>query len=190
MSYINFLNNEIPSILLLALIIISLIFITILIISYVKKIEINVKGLGFVLIIQLFIFTTILIWTLILNFLVCIAFFMFIISLCFQTIDSSVICVQMRLLTLLILSHLLNFLIYILFNQINEQLVQNKDKITNKYISFLVKVMTALTLFATGLYTMFFDQSLWGVGIAMLSLLTVALSFIEIYRIIKKGEWK
>lgn len=50
--------------------------------------------------------------------------------------------------------------------------------------------MTALTLLLTGLYSMIYNRSNWGFLISVFSFVTVALSFIEIYRVIKKGEWK
>ncbi|MDT3949088.1 hypothetical protein [Staphylococcus haemolyticus] len=50
--------------------------------------------------------------------------------------------------------------------------------------------MTASTLLLSGIYSMIYDRSNWGFVIAVFSLATVALSLIEMYRVIKKGEWK
>lgn len=190
MNYIVKLEQDLPSMVPMTLIIVSIVFIAILMFSTIKKVGINILGMGVILIVQLIVFTIILIWTLLLNALVLLSIIMFLISLIYVTIDFSVIHTQKILLILFMSSQALNYFMFKQFKLISEQFVKNQDIITNKYISFLVKVMTALTLLLTGLYSMIYNRSNWGFLISVFSFVTVALSFIEIYRVIKKGEWK
>lgn len=186
MNYIVKLEQDLPSMVPMTLIIVSIVFIAILMFSTIKKVEINILGMGVILIVQLVVFTIIFIWTLLLNALVLLSIIMFLISLIYVTIDFSVIHTQKILLILFMSSQALNYFMFKQFKLISEQFVKNQDIITNKYISFLVKVMTALTLLLTGLYSMIYNRSNWGFLISVFSFVTVALSFIEIYRVIKK----
>ncbi|MDT3949089.1 hypothetical protein [Staphylococcus haemolyticus] len=136
MNYIVKLEQDLPSMVPMTLIIVSIVFIAILMFSTIKKVEINILGMGVILILQLVVFTIILIWTFLLNALVFLSIIMFLNSLCYITIDFSVIHTQIILLILFISSQLLNYLLFKQFKLISEQFVKNQDLITNKYISF------------------------------------------------------
>ncbi len=100
MNYIVKLEQDLPSMVPMTLIIVSIVFIAILMFSTIKKVEINILGMGVILIVQLVVFTIIFIWTLLLNALVLLSIIMFLISLIYVTIDFSVIHTQKILLIL------------------------------------------------------------------------------------------
>lgn len=87
MNYIVKLEQDLPSMVPMTLIIVSIVFIAILMFSTIKKVEINILGMGVILIVQLVVFTIIFIWTLLLNALVLLSIIMFLISLIYVTID-------------------------------------------------------------------------------------------------------
>lgn len=183
-DYLNNINSNFPSI----------VIITILIIIYlsVKQIievltEIN-TGIQFLL--NTYLLSIIIVWSLLLNMVLILAIFLFYICLLYNSINFIIIKSQVLILLLIIFTIILDFFLLNQVKIILNKFVKDRKMITDKYIAFLVKIMTSLTLLMTGLYTMFTDNRMFGFIIATCSITTVVLSFIELYRIIKAQNWK
>jgi hypothetical protein len=159
---------------------------------YIKKIFekfVEVK-IGILFVFNIYMLSIITIWALLSNMLLVLASVLFYINLIYIPVNAIVIKAQILILSMLILTMILDLLLFSQGKILLNKYIKDRNNITDKYVSFLVKVMTALTLMVTGLYNMFTDSHMLGFIISTFSITTVVLSFVELYRIIKSQEWK
>lgn len=145
---------------------------------------------GATLVIHIIIATILIIWILFINSFIILSVIFLYYVLIVNFADFNVIKIKRLLFHLILVTVSSDYTLYKHIDFIISRYIKNKKIFTDRYISFLVKFMTAFTLFITGIYTMINDFSFWGIIITTVSLSTVILSVIELIRLIQNEEWK